>query len=84
MHSNSFPDIFNESVNIVIRQENKLYHEQTLDMTEPSNYHDFFIGLDRPGEFKFTCDVLNTAYKGFDQIINFSYKVNTSSELREV
>jgi len=47
LHSNFFPDIFPETLNLVMRQENKLIQEFTQDMTERVNYHDFFIQLDR-------------------------------------
>ena len=84
IHSNVFPDIFTETCNIILRQDNKLYHEHSLEMNERVNFHDFIMPLQQVGEFKFSIEILCTAYKGFDQSLNFSYKVGDKSELREV
>ncbi len=39
--------MFTETINLCLRHDNMLYYEHSLEMTDNTNYNDFFISLDR-------------------------------------
>lgn len=83
VHSNHFPDCFNESIQIVISNEGTILHQIKVGINQRVTKSEFRLNLSNIGTMRLMFKICSTSYLGLDKEIDVYVTSSESSSKRK-